>query len=74
MIDDDDDGDDDDDDLAPCYQSKFHVLALQVSPICSGNFTFLHCLGLIDMLLANKNTESFECVLLYLTWRVILGG
>ena len=42
MIDDDDDGDDDDDNLAPCYQSKFHVLALQfhqsaveISPFCT---------------------------------------
>ena len=30
----------------------------------SKNFKFLHCLGLIDMLSANKNAEIFVCILL----------
>ena len=50
--------------LAASCQSKIQLSALQISPFCSRNFTFVRCLELIDMLLANQNTDIFVCVFL----------
>ena len=40
----------------------------------SKNFKFLHCLGLIDMLSANKNGDIFSCILLRKKLCLFIGG
>ena len=44
--------------LISSFCTQFQLFAL--------NFSFLHCLGLIDMLSANQHGKIFACILLYL--------
>lgn len=56
-----------------CFVTVFQGTSqsLLISTFCtnfvflhSKNFTFLHCLGLIDILSANQNAEIYVCILL----------
>ena len=52
-----------------CYVFLHQSIIFNFNFLHSKNFTFLHCLGLIDMLSANQNGEIFSNILLVDKWR-----